>query len=456
MATTVRPGSFAVFQLQILMQLDEAQEVGVSSALFVHVRTVLETVAITLRYRTVTGSIRTIPDPLPWKANFLDPYLTTEVRLLPKKHPFSFPFFLFLIINNKRYFFTIKVRLNSTLNESVTVVGFQAPAPFQHKLSFNLYNGNASSIIHAMQSAGVARLAYPLDWHCAASPLSKLVNDWQLGQQRWWNALGDLDLTTALYRCYESLSQSIWNQVASVKLVTKEIGFTEMPLRVDVNWPRLATKRRLHFPLTEMGRSSRMDLKLANPTASVVLAQILWLEDAQVEMKDLVSKLPAHLTEGIELPSLGGLKKNKQLQANLKRSAFVLTESEGDEHQESQDSVMVYLTPGSQAQLSVTFSPTSDLKYRSLLVIKNNVTGLELVSLSGQGQSAKFLLANRKPGSTQPLLFDIGEQHLKNCETGPNGGGSWQSRFQYLLPSVTVKRTFIGRYLSSIIFFSFT
>lgn len=90
MATTVRPGSFAVFQLQILMQLDEAQEVGVSSALFVHVRTVLETVAITLRYRTVTGSIRTIPDPLPWKANFLDPYLTTEVRLLPKKHPFSF------------------------------------------------------------------------------------------------------------------------------------------------------------------------------------------------------------------------------------------------------------------------------------------------------------------------------------------------------------------------------
>ncbi|XP_057366361.1 transmembrane protein 131-like [Daphnia carinata] len=410
MATTVRPGSFAVFQLQILMQLDEAREGDFSSALIVHVRTVLETVAITLRYRTVSGSIRTIPAPLPWKANFLDPYLTTEVRL------------------------------NSTLNESVTVVGFQAPAPFQHKLSFNLYNGNASSIIHAMQSAGVARLAYPLDWHCAASPLSKLVNDWQLGQQRWWNALGDLDLTTALYRCYESLSQSIWNQVASVKLVTKEIGFTEMPLRVDVNWPRLATKRRLHFPLTEMGRSSRMDLKLANPTASVVLAQILWLEDAQVEMKELVAKLPAHLTEGIELPSLGGLKKNKQ---HLKRSAFMLTEAEGDEH-ESQDSVMVYLTPGSQAQLSVTFSPTTDLKYRSLLVIKNNVTGLELVSLSGQGQSAKFLLANRKPGSSQPLLFDIGEQHLKNCEAGPNGG-AWQSRFQYLLPSVTVKRTFTAR-----------
>lgn len=54
-------------------------------------------VAISLHYRTVAGTIRTIPAPLPWGASFLDPYLTTEVRL------------------------------NSTLKESITVVGFQVP-----------------------------------------------------------------------------------------------------------------------------------------------------------------------------------------------------------------------------------------------------------------------------------------------------------------------------------------
>lgn len=297
-----------------------------------------------------------------------------------------------------------------------------------------------------MQSTGIARLAYPLDWDCATSARTKLVSEWQLGQHRWWNAFSDLDLTTSLYSCYETLSQSIWQQLASVKLITKEVGFTDMPLRVDVQWPRLAAKRRLHFPLTEVGRSSRVDLKLINPTASVVLAQILWLEDAQVELKELVAKLPAHLTEGIELPSFSGSKKKSLLQ---NRPPFTLVEAEEDDPAEtpSQDSVMVYLTPGSQAQLSVTFSPSAEMKYRSLLVIKNNVTGLELVSMSGQGQSARFLLANRKPGSSQPLLFDIGEQHLKNCEgSGPNGsGGGWHSRFQYLLPSVTVKRTFTAR-----------
>lgn len=44
-----------------------------------------------------------------WDANFLDPFLTTDVRL------------------------------NSTLQQSVTVVGFQAPPPFHHKLSFDFY-----------------------------------------------------------------------------------------------------------------------------------------------------------------------------------------------------------------------------------------------------------------------------------------------------------------------------
>lgn len=52
-------------------------------------------VAINLHFRTVAGSIKTIPAPLPWSANFLDPYLTAEVRL------------------------------NSTLKEPVTVIGFQ-------------------------------------------------------------------------------------------------------------------------------------------------------------------------------------------------------------------------------------------------------------------------------------------------------------------------------------------
>ena len=248
MATTVRPQHYAVFHVQIHAVDDTV------SSLLMYVKTVFETVAITLHYRLIKGNIRTIPDPLPWSAHFLDPFISTEVRL------------------------------NSTLMEPVTVIGFRAPAPFHQQLNYDLYGagGGGVAVLQAMQSAGVARMTYPLDWNCAASVLSKLMGEWQLGE-RWWNALNDLDATSALRRCYETLSSSLSAQIQSLQLVTDEVGHVDVPLELSVDWPSLAAKRRIQFPLTEMGHSNHLDLKLMNPTSSVVLAQILWLEDSQVK-----------------------------------------------------------------------------------------------------------------------------------------------------------------------------
>ena len=404
MATTVRPDSYAVFQVQIHSPDSR------SSSLLINVRTIYETVTLRLEYRMMSGNIYTIPAPLQWDANFLDPYLTTDVRL------------------------------NSTLDQSVTVVGFHAPPPIHHKLSFDFY-GN-SSVVDAMQSTGIARLAYPLEWNCATSLLSKLVGDWQLGE-RWWNALSDLDIVSSLYRCYESLAQSIWNEVTWVKLVTKEIGYTDIPFKVNVQWPRLAVKRRIQFPLTEIGHSSQVMIKLTNPTSSAVLAQILWLEHSQVNVKDFMAKLPSYLTEGIDAPTVNSQSSPFTLLTPLpsRNSDQDCESSSAPGTTSPQESVMVFLSPGSQAHLLVMFTPMSDHKHRSLLVVKNNVTGLELISLSGQGQRARFLLGNRQPGSSQPLLFDISEKHLKNCDR------PWQSR--YVVPSVTVKRTFTARNLGN-------
>lgn len=36
--------------------------------------------------------------------------------------------------------------------------------------------------------------------------------------------------------------------------------------------------------------------------------------------------------------------------------------------------------------------------------------------LVGRGALAQFKFGNRKPGSTTPLLFELAEKHLKDCE----------------------------------------
>lgn len=44
------------------------------------------------------------------------------------------------------------------------------------------------------------------------------------------------------------------------------------------------------------------------------------------------------------------------------------------------------------------------------------MTILEVLRLSGRGASAQFRFGHRKPGSTTPLLFELTEKHLKDCE----------------------------------------
>lgn len=47
---------------------------------------------------------------------------------------------------------------------------------------------------------------------------------------------------------------------------------------------------------------------------------------------------------------------------------------------------------------------------------RNNMTILEVVRMIGRGASAQFRFGNRKPGSTTPLLFELADKHLKDCE----------------------------------------
>lgn len=48
---------------------------------------------------------------------------------------------------------------------------------------------------------------------------------------------------------------------------------------------------------------------------------------------------------------------------------------------------------------------------------RNNLTVLEIAQLSGTGAHAQFKFGNRKPGSTTPLLFELTDKHLKDCES---------------------------------------
>jgi hypothetical protein len=45
------------------------------------------------------------------------------------------------------------------------------------------------------------------------------------------------------------------------------------------------------------------------------------------------------------------------------------------------------------------------------------MTILEVLRLVGRGAHAQFKFGNRKPGSITPLLFELTEKYLKDCES---------------------------------------
>lgn len=87
--------------------------------------------------------------------------------------------------------------------------------------------------------------------------------------------------------------------------------------------------------------------------------------------------------------------------------------------------------------VTVGFKATVSTLKSAFMYIRNNLTILEVVRLTGQGAHPSFKFGNRKPGSTMPLLFELTEKHLKDCEKEKNRKNP--------SPNLTVKRSFTAR-----------
>lgn len=48
---------------------------------------------------------------------------------------------------------------------------------------------------------------------------------------------------------------------------------------------------------------------------------------------------------------------------------------------------------------------------------RNNLTVVDAVVVQGQGGRGELKFNARKAGSQAPLLFELTEKHLKNCDT---------------------------------------
>jgi len=81
------------------------------------------------------------------------------------------------------------------------------------------------------------------------------------------------------------------------------------------------------------------------------------------------------------------------------------------------DSFAMLLQPGETVRTKLSFRPVRAGPISAVVYIRNNLTVLEVVQVSGHAAYAQFKFGNRKPGSGSPLLFELAEKHFKDCES---------------------------------------
>uniref|UniRef100_A0A0C9S2V7 TMEM131 protein n=1 Tax=Fopius arisanus TaxID=64838 RepID=A0A0C9S2V7_9HYME len=255
----------------------------------------------------------------------------------------------------------------------------------------------------------------------------------------------DVNLLNARYSRYLNISSS-WDNI-TMRLDTTEVRGHKFFVNIKPYWPSLVlpeehnlnnqrnkTLQPLAFPLTQVGNTSFKSLTIHNPSSTKPLFIQLVMDWSYPQGVRLYHSLPNKFKPlCYECPATidGEFKLNGQQEDRNAFQKFSHLET-------SVDSLPLYLNPGESRTIKLSYTPSSATFSSGLLYIRNNLTILEVVRLVGRGAHAQFKFGNRKPSSNTPLLFELAEKHLKDCEQK-------ETARKNTLPNLTVKRSFTAR-----------
>ncbi|KAG1714735.1 Transmembrane protein 131 [Nymphon striatum] len=231
----------------------------------------------------------------------------------------------------------------------------------------------------------------------------------------------------------------------TLQLDTEDVQGFLLQSRAYLKWPRLSSKKKLKFSLTQIGNISVKEFVLENPASHPVLAQVVMLSSYpnQQMALDLLNHFAVDLlsdvieTENPDLFILKDLEKYEKKKDNPIPGYRSAVEGYFGV-QAHKDSIVVLMNPGAKVKLRIGFVPLDERLRSSLILIRNNLTVLDTVVIEGQGGHGEIKFGNKRPSLDSSLLLEMTEKHLTDCGRAHDKAKIFPSRF-------TVKRSFTAR-----------
>ncbi|XP_030643763.1 transmembrane protein 131-like [Chanos chanos] len=180
--------------------------------------------------------------------------------------------------------------------------------------------------------------------------------------------------------------------------------------QLHCRWPRLPTdsSSSLDFGATPVNESKVKNLTLRNPSGSVVSMEIRTLSSypAPLEALDLLTKWfnISPLSVNISTTEFTLLPEHKAVQ----RQRVMVGEGV----------VRLMLQPWETKTVSVSFTPTEHKHITSLLLIRNNLSVFDMVTVKGFGAKELLRVGGKLPGPSASLRFNVPQSTLMECRDG--------------------------------------
>ncbi|KFD45994.1 hypothetical protein M513_13126, partial [Trichuris suis] len=256
----------------------------------------------------------------------------------------------------------------------------------------------------------------------------------------------DFHLFNILWSRWSRILESKAAEVnASVSLEASRLPRVVFPIRTNLVWPRLVKQEVVHFPLTAVGNFSLVHLLIRNPSSHPVAIQIIPLAiypNTTALMKlfgdSLLSSFGGFVeTDDVLMFSLRDSELyNAKLDSPVPRLRRELENIVGTTI--PRFTLSFFLRPAMKLSLRVGFLPSDYQLRSSLLLIRNNLTGLEMLPLYGRGAKLELKIGNVLPQSNHLILFEIQEKHLLDCDM-------LQRQYRRYPTTLSVSRTLVAR-----------
>ncbi|KAJ3599735.1 hypothetical protein NHX12_033691 [Muraenolepis orangiensis] len=213
----------------------------------------------------------------------------------------------------------------------------------------------------------------------------------------------DVDLLQMLLGRWNDLVEHSGHEVKAVFEVNSDL---QQNVRSEVTarltWPSLLnSSQRLMFPLTNANSSSDKEVVLENPADVPVFVQLVPLTlfpSPSVLSGKLADRLPWANLSNINLDT-------KTLEFHV----------HGHPGPSKPSVYKLLLQPGERKSFNVRFTPSSNHSVWSLLIVRNNLTVMDVVLLEGRGVLEHLKVGGNTPGQEGYLRFKVTEALLKHC-----------------------------------------